>query len=220
MTLEQPMVLIVDKIADESRRRRNSAIVWFTLGAIAQAGIVALIYKAQSFAYADTAEKLKFFFVVSPLVAWLPIAAAIYYLRGSRKSAMHSRNALCRALTSEPQLIAEIIREPEIAQPEAAAKQIEKPSDERGANVAGALAEGILEIALSAAFGSTADSDSNDYYDSTADDSTATAPHAPRVFVRLTNGETREIPTVPNAAAIVAALRRHAPHAVVVEAKV
>lgn len=217
MTLEQPMNLIVNKIADESRRRRNSAVVWFLLGAIFQAGIIALIYKAQSFANANTAEKLKFFFVVSPFVAWLPIAVAVYYFRRSRKSAMRSDSLLYRALTGEPQMIAAIEREPDIVQPEPPAKLIEKPTDDRAGDVAGAIAEGVLEVVLSAAFGSSPGGNSDNDYSSTDTGSTASAPLPPRVFVRLTNGERHEISTPLNAAQTVAALRNHAPQAVVAE---
>lgn len=217
MTLEQPMNLIVDKTADESRRRRNSAVVWFLLGAIFQAGIVALIYKAQSFVGANTTDKLKFFFVISPFVAWLPLAVAVYYFRRSRKSAMRSGNSLYRALTGEPQMIAAIEREPDIVPPEPPAKLLEKPIDDRAGDVAGAIAEGVLEVVLSAAFGSSSDGNSDNDYGSTATSSTASAPLPPRVFVCLTNGERHEISSPLDAAQTVTALRKHAPQAVVAE---
>lgn len=208
---------IIDRLADESYQRRNSAILCFLLGVIFQAGIVWLLFKAQSFASAGAGEKLGFFFCASFFVAWLPIAASVYYLHSSRKSAMRPENILYRALTGEPQLIARIEREPDVPQIEIVKPVAAPPSAERGANVAGAIVEGVLEVALSAAFGTSSDSNSNDYYDTNNGESLPNAPRIPRVFVSLTNGETREISSPLEVAQTIAALQKHAPQAVITE---
>ena len=218
MTSAQPLNLIIDRLADASRRSRNSAIVWFVLGAVFQAGVVALIFKAQSFAGAGAGEKSGFFFFVSPFAAWLPMAVGVYYWRRSKKSAMRSGNLLQRALTIEPQLIGGIYQEKRIVQPEIIEKPVEKSavkSDERGADIAGAIFESVVEIGLSAAFGSSGSDSTNDYGNGAS--SSSNTPIEPRVFIRLTNGETHQInaPFAPEE--IVAVLRRHAAHAALLE---
>lgn len=218
MVNPQPINLIVEKLADESRRSRNSAAVWFLLGAAAQAGIVALFYTAQSFSGASAADKAKFFFVVSPFAAWLPIAASVYYFRRSRKLKMRGGNLLYRALCGEPQLIAQIEREPDAAQPEPIAKPTAaEVANERTGDFAGAIVEGILDTVLSAALNTDSRSTNVDYDTPSDAGDVNSRALPPRVFVRLTNGERREIASPLAARETVAALHNYAPHAAVVE---
>lgn len=213
-----PINLIVAKLADESRRSRNSAVVWFLIGAVVQAGIVALFYTAQSFNGASAGEKIKFFFIVSPFVAWLPLAASVYYFRRSRRLKMSGGNFLYRALSGEPQLVAQIEREPDAVEPEPIAKPTaEEIKNERSAEIAGSVFEVVLDVALSAIFNADSRSPNDDYNSSSSATGANSRELPPRVFIRLTNGERCKIVSPLAAAETVAALRAHAPHASVVE---
>lgn len=192
MTNEASIKLLVEKLADESRRNRNSAVVFCVIGLAAQTVIIA----AHGL---PTAQTLPGFAFLSFVFAWLPFAAGLFYLRQSRKKAARPENLLWRALTSEPQFIREVILEiPPVGVP--AQINAENIGNQRQ-NVIGNILDGILG------------GDATPDYSHTA----SSAPLKPSVFVKLGDDKEYRIAAPLDAAETVAVLKAYAPHAQFIE---
>lgn len=193
MTINRPINLIVEKLADESRRRLRSALVFGAFGAAAQIAIIAFIGLPRK-------KEIAEFVVLNLFFCWWFFVVAFFYWRSSRKLAARPANALWRALTSEPQNIREIVLE----------IPPRETDEERAAETVGRKRQNIVGNILDGIFDSNA---TPDY----AMDLTSNIPLKPSVFVQLADGEKHRIYTTLEADETIAALKRHAPSAAVVE---
>ena len=189
MTNEQTVKTLIEKLADESRRNRNSAIAFCLIGLMIQIIIILTLGL-------PTLKTFLVFAVVSLIFAWIPFFAGLFYLRQSRKKAAQPENLLWRALTSEPQLIREIILDIPLTET-SGQRDAEVFGNER-LNVVGNILDGIL--------GGNA---TPDY----AIHNSSVAPLPPSVFVKLSDGANYRVATPLDAAETVAVLKTHAPHA-------
>ena len=192
MTGEQSIKGLVEKLADESRRNRNSAIVFGFIGLAIQIIIILALGlpKAETFAA---------FAFLSLILAGIPLAAAVFYSLQSRKKAARPENLLWRALTGEPQIIREIILEiPRTQTPE-----------QRNAEIVGNQRQNIVGNILDGLLGGESTPD----YTHTA----SGAPLKPSVFVKLSDGANYPVFTPFDADKTVHALKDYAPHAQFIE---
>jgi len=193
MKAENPLQIIIEKLADESRRNRRSAILFAALGLTAQILIIVGIGLPKK-------DEIVAFAFLSLFFSWSLLIAAVFYLRKSRKLAARPANLLWRALTNEPQSIREIVLE--IPRRETIEQRAAETVGRERQNIVGNILDGIFDA-----------NSTPDY----AIDLTSGVQLKPSVFVNLTNGEKHRVYTPIEADETVAALKRHAPAAAIVQ---
>jgi len=190
---DEHLKLIVARLADESRRNRTSAVAFLGIAVLLQ---VLLFVGLRP----STSKDVPGFLFLSLICAGIPFVVGIFYLRQMRRNAARENNLLWRALTTEPRLITTIYLEiPRQETPEQRKAEI---ADRKRQNLVGNIFDGVFNT--------------NSTPDFTID-LTSGVELKPRVIVRLTDGDNREVPAAFESHETIAVLRRHAPHAAVVE---